>query len=236
MADLIKKGDFISIDYIARVKDTGQIFDLTNEEIAKKEKIFREGDNYEPATVVVGAGHVLKGLDKQLEGLEIGKKVKLEVNSDEAFGQRNPELSTLVPRQIFKKQKVEPFPGLPVSIGGQRGIVQTVSGGRIRVDFNHPLAGKNLEYEITVLKKVTDKKEQIKSLFKYHLPKSNPDELHIEIKEKIAEITTPKNDEQTRRFINLTKDIIAKDILKYIKDIEQVKVIDILDETNIKLE
>lgn len=236
MAETVKKGDFITIDYIARVKDTGQIFDLTSEEIAKKEKIFREGDEYKPATVVVGAGHVLKGLDSQLEGLEIGKKATLEVNSDEAFGPRNPELSTLVPMQIFKKQKVEPFPGLPVNIGGQRGIVQTASGGRVRVDFNHPLAGKNLEYELTVLKKVTDKKEQIKSVFRYHLPKSNPDELGIEIKDKEVEITSPKNDEQTRRFINLTKDMIAKDILKYAKDIEQVKIIDILDKTNVKLD
>ncbi|HIJ99933.1 TPA: peptidylprolyl isomerase [archaeon] len=236
MAETVHKGDFITIDYIARVKDTGQIFDLTNEETAKKEKIYREGDEYKPATVVVGAGHVLKGLDGQLEGLEIGKKTRLEVNSDEAFGPRNPELSTLVPRNIFKKQKVEPFPGLPVNIGGQHGIVQTVSGGRVRVDFNHPLAGKNLEYELTILKKVTDKKEQIKSLFKYHLPKSSPEDLGIQIKEKIIEITTPQNDEQTRRFINLTKDIIARDILKYIKDIEQVRITDILDKTNIKLD
>ena len=97
-------------------------------------------------------------------------------------------------------------------------------------------AGKVLEYEITVLKKVIDKKEQIKSLFKFHLPKSKPEEIGIEIKEKIIEITSPKSDEQTRRFINLTKDIIAKDILKYISGIEQIKIIDILDRTNIKVE
>ncbi len=236
MADTAKKGDFITIDYVGKVKDSGQIFDLTSEEIAKKEKIHREGDEYAPAIIVVGAGHVLKGLDKQLEGLELGKKVTLEVSSDEAFGQRNPELSTLVPSKLFKKEKVPPMPGMQVNIGGQNGIVQTVASGRVRVDFNHPLAGKDLQYELTVLKKVTDKTEQIKALFKFHLPKSNPADFGIELKEKTVEITTPKNDEQTRRFINLTKDIIAKDILKFVSGIEQIKIIDILDKTNVKLD
>ena len=236
MADLVKKGDFIAIDYVGKVKETGQIFDLTNEEVAKKEKIHQEGDKFEPSTIVVGAGHVLKGLDVQLEDLEIGKKVTLEISSDDAFGPRNPELSTLVPIKFFKKEKIAPMPGMPVNIGGQRGIVQTASGGRVRVDFNHPLAGKNLEYELTVLKKVTDNKEQIKALFKYHLPKSNPADLSLELKEKTVEITTPKSDEQTRRFINLTKDIIAKDILKYVAGIEQIKIVDILDKTNVKLD
>ena len=80
--DTVKKGDFIKIDYVAKVKDTGFVFDLTSEEIAKKEKIYREGDDYTPATLVVGAGHVLKGLDSKLEGAEIGKKLAVDVNTD----------------------------------------------------------------------------------------------------------------------------------------------------------
>lgn len=236
MTDKIHKGDFITIDYVGRVKESGQIFDLTDKNLAIKEKIYRDGDVYGPATIVVGALHVLKGLDIQLEGIEVGKKLTLDVKSDEAFGPRNPEMSTLVPAKLFKKEKTVPMPGMPVSIGGQHGVVQTVSGGRVRVDFNHPLAGKDLQYEITILKKVTDKKEQIKALFKFHLPKSNPAELGVELKEKTVEVTTPKNDEQTRRFINLTKDIIAKDILKYVSGIEQIKIVDILDKSNVKLE
>lgn len=234
--ETVKKGDFVEIEYVGRVKENRQIFDLTNEETAKKEKIYQQGDEYRPAVAVIGAGHLLKGLDDQLENLEIGKKTTLDVKSGSAFGARNPELITLVPKNIFKKQKVEPFPGLPVNIGGQRGTVLTVSGGRVNVDFNHPLAGKDLEYELTILKKITDTKEQIKSLFKIHLPKSKPEDLQIEIKDKTAEIITPKNDEQTRRFINLTKDTIARDILKYCRGIEQIKITDILDKSNIKID
>src|SRR3989344_5391822 len=101
---LTKKGDFIKIDYIAKVKESGFIFDLTLGDIAKKEKIYREGDEYVPAALVIGAGHVLKGLDSQLEGVEIGKKIAAEVKPDEAFGPRDPAKIMLVPQNIFKKQ------------------------------------------------------------------------------------------------------------------------------------
>ena len=234
--DKAKKGDFLKIDYIGKVKDTGFIFDLTSEEIAKKEKIYRDGDEYKPAVMVVGGGHVLRGLDSQLEGAEVGKKITVEVKSDDAFGPRDAEKVMLVPQSIFNKQKINPMPGMPVKIGGKDGIVQTVSAGRVRVDFNHPLSGKLLEYDVTVIEKITDKTEQIKSLVKIHLPKANPETLKIEFAGKAAEILLPKDDENTRRFINLVKDILVRDILKYIQGVEEVKFIEILDKSNIRLE
>ncbi len=236
MSEKTKKGDFIRIDYIGKIKESGYIFDLTKEDIAKKEKIFREGDEYKPINLVVGGKHVIRGLDSKLEGVEIGKQLVIDVKPEDAFGSRDPEKIFLVPRSIFKKQNVNPVPGLPVQIGGQNGIVQTVSGGRIKVDFNHPLAGKVLEYDVTVLEKIIDKKEQIKAIVKIHLPKSHPDNLHIEIKGKTTEITLPKDDENTRRFINAIKDIIVKDLLKFVEGVEEIKLVDIYDLSNVNLE
>lgn len=61
---VLQKGDFILIDYTAKVKETGEVFDTTNEEIAKKEHLHKEGEIYEPKLIVVGEGWMLKTLDE----------------------------------------------------------------------------------------------------------------------------------------------------------------------------
>ena len=64
----------------------------------------------------------------------------------------------------FKKQNIKPFVGMPLSLDGQHGIVRTVDGGRVRVDFNHELAGKDIIYEIEIVDTIDDNVEKIKGL------------------------------------------------------------------------
>jgi FKBP-type peptidyl-prolyl cis-trans isomerase 2 len=64
---------------------------------------------------------------------------------------------------VFKNQNIRPFVGLTLDVDGSRGVVRSISGGRVIVDFNHPLAGKKIEYELDIKRKVTDQKEQLKS-------------------------------------------------------------------------
>ena len=173
MAEKLKDGDFVQIDYVGRVKSTGRIFDLTKEAVAKKEEIYSEETKYGPVTVVIGAGHVLKGLESALTGFEVGQEKKVDIPLDAGFGEKNPALIKLVPRSVFKRERLNPVPGMPVEIQGQRGFVQTVSGGRIKVDFNHPLAGKELEYEVIVLNKITVTKVKFSSRMHFHLPRAD---------------------------------------------------------------
>jgi FKBP-type peptidyl-prolyl cis-trans isomerase 2 len=69
----------------------------------------------------------------------------------------------------FKKQQMRPFPGLQVNIDGFMGVIKTVSGGRVIVDFNHPLAGRDVMYEVMVKRVVTDAKEKIGSFLKMNV-------------------------------------------------------------------
>jgi len=62
--------------------------------------------------------------------------------------------------QEFRKRQVIPFPGMTVNIDNLIGVVRTVSGGRVIVDFNHPLAGRKLEYEVKIIEQVAKKEEQ----------------------------------------------------------------------------
>lgn len=162
----IKKGDFIEIDYTGRLADGAkECFDTTNADIAKKEDVFSEKTAYEPVIIVVGERHVLPGLDANLEGKDIGKYTFV-IKDVDAFGKKSAQKLRLVPAKLFSKENIKPFPGLQVNIDNEMGIVRNVSGGRIIVDFNHPLASKDVEYEVEVKRVLTDSKEKIESLFK----------------------------------------------------------------------
>jgi len=163
----VKKGDFIEVDYIGRVTGTGVIFDLTDEKIAKEQHVHREKAQYGPVIICVGEIQILPGIDENLVGKEIGKSYTINLTPDNAFGKKDAQLIKIVPLSVFHKQNIQVFPGMQVAVDQLFGIVRVVSGGRVIVDFNHPLAGKEVYYEITLLRIIEDKQEQIKSFFKF---------------------------------------------------------------------
>lgn len=164
MAEKVHAGDFIELDFIARIKSSNKIFDLTKRDVAKKEGIFQEDREYKPLVVCLGAGHLLKGLDRALEAREIGKEINIEVQPEDAFGRKNPKLMQLTTTKQFKDKGVTPVPGLQLAIDGAIATIRSVSGGRVIIDFNHPLAGKTLKYWVKINKKVTDTEQKIASI------------------------------------------------------------------------
>lgn len=163
----MKKGDFVKIDYVGKIKDTGEIFDLTNEEVAKKEKVFDPKVRYGKVPLIVGERFVISGLDDELLNMEVGEKKKIVIKPENAFGQRDPKMIKVIPKSVFRKQKVDPVPGLIVDISGYKGRIQSSDSGRVRVDFNNPLAGKDLEYEVEIIEKIEKPDEQVKSIFEF---------------------------------------------------------------------
>ncbi|MDD5111480.1 MAG: peptidylprolyl isomerase [Candidatus Altiarchaeota archaeon] len=144
--------DFVRIDYTARVKD-GPVFDTTDAENARKEKVFDSKRVYRPMPVIVGEGQVVKGLEEALASMAVGEEKTVELSPDKAFGPKDPEMVRLVPIKYFKQQGLNPIPGMPVELDGRHARIQTVAGGRVRVDFNHELAGKTVVYSVKVVSK-----------------------------------------------------------------------------------
>ncbi|MEM5824563.1 MAG: FKBP-type peptidyl-prolyl cis-trans isomerase, partial [Candidatus Aenigmatarchaeota archaeon] len=136
----MKKGDVVYIDYVGRIKDTNEIFDLTIEEIAKKEGIYNPNYTYKPIPIVVGFGFVIKGLDEEIEKMNEGEEKIVEIPPEKAFGKRDENLVKTFNLSDFKKQDVELKVGEFVNINGILGKVLSISGGRVVIDFNHPLA------------------------------------------------------------------------------------------------
>lgn len=205
----MKEGDFIRIDYVGKIIESGEIFDLTREDIAKEKKIYDPRLKYNPVPIIIGANFLVKGLEDELKKMKVGERKKIKVKPEEGFGKRNPELIKLIPLSRFKKEK--PYPGMLINVGNITGRVLSVSGGRVRVDFNHPLAGKTLEYDIEIKEKITEPKEKVKAIIELFL--KSTEGVEVKTTEEIVEIKINKDKEVSRR----TKKAIAGMIKKWMK-------------------
>jgi len=163
MKMVIKKGDFIELDFIAKIDNTGLVYDTTIEKIAKDNNIYNKEHKYVPIIATVGEGHTLLGLDEFVVGKELGKYV-VKIPPEKAFGKKSTKLLRLVSIGEFHKNQIQPVPGLEVELDEQRGIVRTVNGGRVLVDFNHPLSSQDVTYDIDIKEIVTDDKKKIEGL------------------------------------------------------------------------
>lgn len=182
----MKKGDFVELEYTGKVKDMNIVFDTTSEKEAKENNIHDARASYGPIIICIGQKHVIKGLDEELEGKEPEKKYHIELSPEKGFGKKNAKLIQLVATSKFIKQKINPMPGLQVNIDDMMGMIRTVSGGRTLVDFNHPLAGKELIYDFKINKIVKDDEEKLKALLKLQF---NLKDAKVAIKEGNAAIS-----------------------------------------------
>lgn len=183
----LQNGEFIEIEYSGRLKEAGELFDTTSAEEAQKAGLTNPRSHYGPVIVCLGHGQLLKGLENRLLGKEIGKTYTIALLPEEAFGKKETKLLKIVSTHVFLKQGIRPMPGLQVTIDNALGTIRTVTGGRTIVDFNHPLAGREVEYQITVKRMVTDKKEQLTGLLD---AEGHIHDATITLKENKAEIVT----------------------------------------------
>ena len=187
-----EKGDFVLIDFTAKVKETGEVFDTTKEDIAKKEKLYKEGQIYEPNLIVIGEGWVLKTLDESLPTQEPDKTASVEIPPEKAFGNRDPEKVRLVPLKRLMAKGITPQLGMRVEYEGKLAIVRTLGAGRVQLDFNPPLAGKTLVYEVTVHKKLETEEEKINALIHRRIPSVDASKFEVKNKKTVVEIEVPE--------------------------------------------
>jgi len=169
----MQKDDFVKISYTGKLKEAGQVFDKA-----------------EGVQIIVGEGFVIPGVDEALLEMKVGEKKTFEVEPAKAFGDRNPDLLKLVPESEFRKRDIEPRVGMPVDADNLRGRVVSVASGRVRVDFNHPLAGKVLVYDLEVKEKIEKPEEKISGLVNFY-SKIETEKISVSLNGKDAEITVP---------------------------------------------
>ena len=135
---MIQNGKRVKIEYTLFVN--GEVFDTSK--------------GGEPLEYVHGSGQIIPGLERTLEGLKVGDEKKVHVGPDDAYGPIHPQAVIQVPREQIQDGNVEV--GMILSARnaeGQnmQGVVTGVNEETVTVDFNHPLAGKELYFEITII-------------------------------------------------------------------------------------
>jgi len=218
----LQKGNFILVDYVAKVKETGEVFDTTLEETAKKEHMYKEGDIYEPKLVVIGEGWVIKALDENLTTMEVDKPAVVEIPPDKAFGPRDPEKVKRVPLRQLLAKDITPTLGKRVEYGGKTATVRAIGAGRVLLDFNPPLAGKTLVYDTTVKKKLETVNEKIAALIHRRIPAVEQGKFQFTVKPKTVNIEMPE-EAFYLEGVQLAKRGIATDIHRFLEGITTVK-------------
>ncbi|MCC7569089.1 MAG: peptidylprolyl isomerase [Candidatus Methanofastidiosa archaeon] len=211
-------GAFVEIDYVAKVKD-GRYFDVTDEARAKELDLYEQGRTYGPVKVVVGARHVLEGLDEALASMELGEEREVVVSPEQGFGRRDPSLINTVPMREFRKQGITPRVGMSLEVGEQVAHVKSVSSGRVTLDFNHALAGRTLEYTVRIVSEITDPQKKIEALFDLYLGGFDESKYTVAIEGTEATITM----EGLKKGVeDVVRSIVRKEIEKHIPEITAV--------------
>jgi FKBP-type peptidyl-prolyl cis-trans isomerase SlpA len=107
-----------------------------------------------PATFEVGDGNLLPGFETSLFGMQAGDDAQIELEPEQAFGAHRSENVRIIDRDRFRDVVLEP--GVVVSFaapgGALPGVVRRVFERTVEVDFNHPLAGRRVVFDVSILK------------------------------------------------------------------------------------
>ena len=200
----MQTNDFIKINFIGKVKETSMEFD--------------KGEN---VPIIVGVNYILKGIDNVLVEMNVGDKKTIELSPENAFGNRDARLVKLVPLSEFKKHNTNPYPGMILEADNMRGRILSVSGGRVSVDFNHPLAGKALVYDLEIKEKLENLEDKVKALIEIYT-RMDGSKVKTLANEKEIEIEVPP-------MINsVYKKKIADDVIKFL-GFDKVKFVEIFE-------
>jgi peptidylprolyl isomerase len=140
MTQKIKAGDTISVHYTGRL-ESGEVFDSS--------------EGREPLKFTVGSGMLIKGFDDAVTGMAAGEQKTVTITPEQGYGERNEEMFVDIPRQNIPED-------LPLTTGVQiqlqdpngnpvMAVVSEINDENVRMDLNHFLAGKTLEFDIAVV-------------------------------------------------------------------------------------
>ena len=139
----VEKDTVVVMNYVLKDKETGDIIDKSEY-------------HGEPIAFLVGAKNIIPGLEGRMIGMEEGEKKTIDVPSSEAYGDWDENLVQRIPREYFKNiPNIEK--GMPIQGQTEDGqviemVIIDFDDNEVTVDMNHPLAGRDLVFEVEVVK------------------------------------------------------------------------------------
>src|SRR5881296_3357978 len=208
-----KPGDFLLVNYTLKVKESGETVDTTFDSVAKDAHIHREDSTFGPKFIILGEGWLPKGLEESLVGLDPGTNKTVELTPEKGFGNRDPGKMRLVPLRRFR-DKEYPTPGQQVEFDGRPAVVRAVGAGRVQVDYNHPLAGRTLVYDVSIDKVLENENEKILSLISRRIPEVKNDKFTLTRQDSDLTIDVPE-EAFYLSGLQIAKKAVSSDIQKY---------------------
>lgn len=232
---MVKNGDAVYLTLTGRAKVNNRIFLTTDAEVAKKNGLYNEKASYEPIFLIVGRGTLMRGLENRLEGLSIGENHIIAVPAKEGFGARDPKMIEDISVKRLRAANIKPVVGNLVRTKERTGIIIALKQGMAQVDFNHELAGKDLEFDVKIESIISEIAKQIEGFVTYHYPglkeedkKISYDEKakHLEIELPLVYLFNQSNSSHSFQLFNdlsqFSKDNIKKLDIKYSFDFEEM--------------
>ncbi|MFX1243202.1 MAG: helix-hairpin-helix domain-containing protein [Promethearchaeota archaeon] len=237
----VEEGDFVLVKLTARTQK-GTIFRVSSEEDAKKAGLYDEQKAkqgyYTPEFVIVGKpGFLNEGLTEVIKEMNFFEKKSVRIPPTKAFGKRDPQKIERIGIAKFRRLNEGKNPEIGKEFTKQsqgqvqRGTVTNIVQGRVIVDYNHPLAGQSIDYNLEIIDKIEDFNKKIEYfMISKGIPQESIKDFQISYvpKSKTLEITIPK----MFLFQNLTylKFGIAMDLQTHMGDeIGDVKFIEIFE-------
>ena len=218
------KGSLILVDYTSKVKDTGEVFETTIEEEAKKHSFHDPNVKYQAKLVSVGESWVVKGLDEALEKTSVGDKKTIEISPDKGFGERDTSKVRMIPLRKLGEDAEKVSIGDTIEVDNKKGVVRFIGSGRVQIDYNHRFAGKTILYDVNVLKELKTDEEIASGILKRYLP-VNDDKILFKKTGKALDITIPE--EMFRADgLHAIKHFVQTDVFKFIPTLDQVNFIE----------
>ncbi|MBR2254416.1 MAG: peptidylprolyl isomerase [Candidatus Methanomethylophilaceae archaeon] len=177
MADESKR--IIKVDYKAYLADRNTLYDTTNADAAKEAGLFNENYTYSPFPYIEGSSKVFDGLGEAFLAAEIGKETEVTIPCEKAAGKSDTKQIQFVPMNVFQKKNVYPQVGMTVNIENRTGTIVSVGAGRVKVDFNSPLAGHDLLYKFTVVEEVKEPVDKVKAIVEAYYNRTDNMEYEI---------------------------------------------------------
>ncbi len=158
---------------------------------------------------------MFKAINDSFKNAEIGKEYEVVVPAKDAYGLRDNKNIKVVPMREFQRNNITPEVGKEVNIGNKIGRIISVTPGRVLIDYNHELAGKDLYYKYEIKKVITDESEKVKAII--DMEYSDADEFEVSLENDIINIQIPEKAKFDVNWLD-SKYRIANDIRKYIPD------------------
>ena len=135
----VKQGDKVKVEYTGTLDD-GEIFDSS--------------EGHEPLEFVIGSGEIIPAFEDAVLGMEVGEEKDFRIEAADAYGEHDPHLVEEVPRDQLPEGEIAPGVMLVAQLENGTEIPATiveVADGVVKIDFNHPLAGKALNFHIKLV-------------------------------------------------------------------------------------